>query len=195
MNEVYTKPRTGDEMQRATGGVPIALYSRVCDLVDRYGVGRVLSHMFSKSPKWIILLQNPKKMNSGHWLGLEIFPATKEIMFFSSYGGKPDVEKLEWIPEDLQILSSQNTNALNDGLKLMARRGWTVHYNDHPFQFEGDNTATCGIWTAAFLNSGMNPEAFYYYSMFNNYGPEEYFQMYFSGRNDCRKTENTEVKV
>ena len=35
-----------------------------------------------------------------------------------------------------------------------------MYYNDYPYQIEGDRTATCGIWVAAFLNSGLNPDDF-----------------------------------
>lgn len=177
-DEIFFKPRTGEEMVKATHA-PIYLYSQMCENVERSGVGRVLSDLFSKSPKAVILLQNPSRMSSGHWMGLSIKPATKEIYFFSSYGGRPDFEKNEWLSEDSRIQSGQNTNALNDGLKQMAERGWKVHYNDHPYQFVGDGSATCGIWTAAFLNSDMNPDEFWTFNHLNHLGARDYFFAYF----------------
>lgn len=177
--DVYFTPRKGSEMKKAVPGAELAVYSRICELVSKYGAPRIISHMFSKSPLWIILLQDPQKLNSGHWMGLSIHPGKKEIYFFSTYGGKPDFEKNKWLKEDDQIMSGQNTNALNDGLKEMAKNGWTIHYNDHPYQFEGDGSATCGIWTAAFLNSGLNPDQFYLFNLFHNMGAEDYFRAYF----------------
>lgn len=117
--------------------------------------------MFNRSRNHIILLQDPDKMSSGHWLGLSIHPERREIFYFSSYGGKPDVEKHRWIPADSMIESHQSTDVFNDGLKeLMEEDGWTIHYNQYRYQIEGDRTATCGIWTAAFLRTGMNPDDF-----------------------------------
>lgn len=178
--EVFYKPRTGDEMARAVPGANVLLYSDICNRVALFGVGRVLYDLFQRSPLNIILLQDPDKMNTGHWMGLVIKPEKREIYFFSSYGGKPDFEKNKWLPQSDRIRSSQNINALNDGLKMMAKNGWTVHYNQYKYQREGDGTATCGIWTAAFLRSGMNPDEFHDFTMRRCYDPYSYYRMLFS---------------
>lgn len=157
---IYT-PRTGEEMTRASHGAPIYLYSDLCRIVQRCGIRGTLGRMFKQSPNSIILLQDPSRMNSGHWMGLSIHPERHEIYYFSTYGGKPDVEKNEWLSEDDQRESNQNTDIFNDGLKQMQKEGWTIHYNDHPYQKEGDGTATCGIYTVAFMRSGLNPDQFY----------------------------------
>lgn len=162
MNDtIIYKPRDGDEMTRASHGAPIYLYSSLCDVVKRVGIRRALGHMFKANRHSIILLQDPNKMNSGHWMSVSIFPERKEIYYFSTYGGKPDVEKNRWLTEDDQLESGQNTDIFNDGLKEMQQEGWTIHYNDHPYQKEGDDTATCGIYTVAFIRSGLNPDEFY----------------------------------
>ena len=179
MNDVIYKPRTGTELSRACPGTPIFLYGDLCDYVKENGIGRTLAELFSISPRCFILLQNPDNPKSGHWLALSIHPATREIFFFSSYGGKPDVEKNRWISRADRIRSHQDEDVLNDGLKDMAIRGWTVHYNDHPYQFEGDKTATCGIWSAAFLNSGMNPDEFFYYTNFHHLDALDYYEALF----------------
>ena len=179
-HDIMYKPRTNVELENATRHrAPICVYSAVCDMVKKHGVGRTLSIMFQRSPNWIILLQDPKDMDSGHWMSLSIHPAKKEIYFFSTYGGKPDFEKNQWLTEDDQIQSGQNTNALNDALKQMALRGWTIHYNNHKYQKEGDKTATCGIWVAAFLNSGMNPDQFYAFNKRYGLDAVDYYRMYF----------------
>lgn len=179
IDEIFYRPRTGEDMRRATEGAPIYKYSDVCEEARKKGAVSVLWQMFKQSLNNVLLLQDPDNMSSGHWMGLSFNPVKWEIYFFSSYGGKPDFEKNKWISEDDQLQSGQQTDALNDGLREMCKLGFKVYFNDHPYQREGDNTATCGIWTAAFLNSGMNPDQFYMYNLRHHVGAPEYFQRYF----------------
>lgn len=158
---IIFKPRTGDEMEKATmHRVPIHKYSDLCDLSKKHGISQVLSNMFKQSNDHIILLQDPSNMNSGHWISVSRNPRKKEIYFFSTYGGKPDTEKIKWIPEDDLRESDQFVNIFNDGLRECQKHGWEIHYNDYPYQKEGDHTATCGIYTVAFLRNGKNPDEF-----------------------------------
>ena len=154
-------PRTGDEMQRATlNHVPIYKYSELCEMANKHGPARMLANMFKRSNSNVVLLQDPKNMNSGHWISVSRNLPRKEIYFFSTYGGKPDVEKVQWIKEDDLWESGQMMNIFNDGLREMQKHGWEIHYNDFPYQKSGDKTAVCGIYTAAFLRSGEDPEKF-----------------------------------
>ena len=158
---IIFSPRTGTEMENATQHkVPIHKYSELCEYGEKYGPARLLSHMFKRNNDHIILLQDPSDMNSGHWISVSRNPRKKEIYFFSTYGGKPDVEKISWMNEDDLRESGQIMNIFNDGLRECQKHGWEIHYNDYPYQKPGDNTATCGIFTAAFLRSGKNPEEF-----------------------------------
>ena len=160
-HDIVFKPRESSEMEAATlHRVPIYKYSELCDLAKKHGSAMMLSHMFKRANDNIILLQNPEDMNSGHWISVSRNPKKKEIYFFSTYGGKPDVEKIKWIPEDDLYQSGQILNIFNDGLRECQQHGWEIHYNDYPYQKEGDHTADCGIYTAAFLRSGKNPDDF-----------------------------------
>ena len=180
MNEdIIYKPRSGEEMTRATLHAPIYTYSELCQQVKKLGVRKVLSHMFKVSPSSVILLQNPEDMSSGHWMSLTINPARHDIYFFSTYGGKPDVEKDEWLSKGEQQQSGQERDFLREGLQQMQKYGWTIHYNDHPYQKPGDKTATCGIYTAAFIRSGMNPEEFYRFHKLYHLTPRDYYRAYF----------------
>lgn len=179
MTDFIYKPRTGEEVQRATGGLPIRLYSDMCKAMRYEDPVGVLMRACFPFNKCIILLQNPKRMNSGHWTGLEFNPAKKEAYFFSSYGGKPDEEKNRWIDITGRLKSEQETNPINNALKQLCARGWTIFYNDYPYQVEGDNTATCGIWTAAFLNSGLNPDDFAEYNQDHERDVFYYYKKYF----------------
>ena len=76
------------------------------------------------------------------------------------YGGKPDNEKIAWMNEDDLRSSGQYLNIFRNGLRDLQKHGWTIHYNDYPYQIEGDHTAVCGIYTAAFLRNGKNPDVF-----------------------------------
>lgn len=154
--DILYSPRKGREvLDAAPPGTGLYLYSELAS--DPRSPFSVLSSMKRNN---IILLQDPDKMNSGHWLALSFRPELREAYFFSSYGGRPDQEKMRWVPRSELVRSGQQRNVLNDGLKELAQRGWTIYYNDYPYQREGDKTATCGIWSAAFLNSGMNPDDF-----------------------------------
>lgn len=158
---IIYEPRTGAEMEHATQHkVPIYKYSELCDLGRKHGPTRMLAHMFQRSNNNIILLQDPDDMNSGHWLSVSRNLPRHDIYFFSTYGGKPDTEKIKWMTEDDLHASGQFMNIFNDGLRDLQKRGWTIHYNDYPYQKSGDHTAVCGIYTAAFLRSGKNPEEF-----------------------------------
>ena len=162
--KILFSPRTGTEMQDAMQGqAPIYEYSDLCEIASQCGNGGaqlLLGKMFNKSDKNIILLQDPDNMNSGHWISVSRDRPNKAIYFFSSYGGRPDVEKIQWISKAKLRRSGQLLNIFNDSLRACQEQGWTIHYNDEPYQVDGDNTATCGIFTVAFLRSGLNPEEF-----------------------------------
>lgn len=160
MSDFIYKPRTGDEMRKATGGLRVHVYSDICEEMKHNDPVGVLMKACFPFNKCVILLQDPKNMTSGHWTGLEFNPSKKEAYFFSSYGGKPDEEKNRWIDIDGRIKSNQEANPINNALKKLCERGWEIYYNDVPYQVEGDRTATCGIWVAAFLNSGLDPDEF-----------------------------------
>ena len=159
--DIIYKPRSGAEMEKATlHHVPVYKYSDLCTLSKSHGPARMLAHLFKRSEKNIILLQDPSDMDSGHWISVSRNPNKKQIYFFSTYGGKPDVEKLKWVNEDDLYESGQIINIFNDGLRECQKHGWEIHYNDYPYQKEGDHTAYCGIMTAAFLRGGENPDDF-----------------------------------
>jgi len=158
---IVYEPRTGTEMEHATRNrVPIYKYSELCDMGQKFGPARMLAHMFKRSDDNIILLQDPDDMNSGHWISVSRNLPRHQIYFFSTYGGKPDVEKIAWLTEDDLKESGQFMNIFNDGMHDLQKNGWEIHYNDYPYQKSGDHTAVCGIYTAAFLRSGKTPDEF-----------------------------------
>lgn len=170
-DRIYYQPRTGTEVLKAAPpGTRLYLYSDLAS--DPRPPLEVLWDMGLDN---LILLQDPDKMTSGHWMALSFHPERREVYFFSTYGGMPDKEKMAWMNHYDLIRSGQRRNVINDGLKELAKKGWTIHYNDHKYQKEGDKTATCGIWSAAFLNSRENPDEF-----FEDHLPvEDYYSMYF----------------
>lgn len=161
-HRILTTPRTDSELEEATDfQVPIHKYSDLVELSRKPGgARRMLAYMFKRAPKHIILLQDPSNMSSGHWISVSMNPRKKEIYFFSTYGKKPDVEKVQWMSDDELLESGQEINIFSDGLRELQKHGWEIHYNDKKYQHEGDDSATCGIFTVAFLNSGKNPEEF-----------------------------------
>lgn len=181
VNNILFKARTGDEIRSACrGDPPIYLYSDLCRIMKEEGDPvRVIKEIFKRSLKNFILIQDPRKMNSGHWVSLSMNPYRKDIYFFSSYGGKPDEEKNMWISPYGRILSGQDANMLNDGLKGMMKQGWTIHYNQFPYQRKGDKTATCGIWATAFMNSDLNPDEFFHHLSQYNISVIDLYKQYF----------------
>ena len=117
---IIYEPRSGGEMMEATlHHVPIYKYSELCKLGQKHGATRMLSHMFRRSDENIILLQDPSNMDSGHWLAISRNVPKRAIYFFSTYGGKPDVEKIKWMNEDDLRESGQFMNIFNDGFVFM----------------------------------------------------------------------------
>lgn len=189
MSAIYSTPRTGDEMQRAIipaedgRTIPIHKYSEICQMMGEFGPMKTIKELYRRGgEKHLILLQNPENMNSGHWISLTILPRSHRIFFFSSYGGKPDEEKNRWLDRMARIASGQDRNPLNDGLKELHNRGWAIHYNDFPYQIEGDGSATCGIWTAAFLNMNLTPDEFEYFTRRHKLTYNEYYNAFFNRR-------------
>lgn len=154
MNSILYKPRTGEEVIRASPpGTKLFLYSDIASLTPIQLYTRLGRNN-------IILYQNPRNMRTGHWSAVKLVPERQEAYFFSSYGGKPDEEKNLWLPESARRLSRQDGNAINNMLKYLYMAGWTIYYNDYHFQEMSDGTASCGIWASAFLNSEENPDDF-----------------------------------
>lgn len=172
---ILYKPRSGEEVSESCGGAPIYLYSDLARAMRKEGAVNVILQLMSRSLKNFILVQDPDNMLSGHWTGLEFNPPEREIYFFSSYGGKPDEEKRKWLPKKARVKSGQNLDVLNDGLKEFAKGGWTIHYSQYPYQKPGDDTATCGIWTSAFMNSGLDPDEFHEQTKRHKRAPEDYY--------------------
>lgn len=176
---IYFNPRTGEEVSKSCDDAPIYVYSELEKKMKKYGATNVLIEMMRRSRENFILIQDPDDMRSGHWTGLEFKPEEKEIYFFSSYGGKPDEEKNKWIPRKDRVESGQELNVLNDGLKCFAQNGWTVHYSQYKYQKPDDGTATCGIWTSAFMNSGLNPDEFNRVTKRQRLTPRDYYYAFF----------------
>lgn len=159
--DIIKEGRTDLEMADATlHKAPVIMYSDLCRIANKKGAVRTISQMFKQSNQNIILLQDPNDEMTGHWIGVVRNLPKREIYFFSTYGGKPDEEKVEWLPKELLRRSDQLMNIFNDAFKVYSKHGWKVFYNDFPYQVEGDDTATCGIFTAAFLRSKKNPDEF-----------------------------------
>lgn len=181
VNKVLFTPRSGEEIVEACfDHPPIYLYSDLCKRMKESGnPAKVLIDIFKKNLKNFILIQSPKDPHMGHWVSLSMDPNRGSIYFFSSYGGRPDEEKNIWLSPYGRILSGQDVNLLNDGMKELMLKGWEIHYNQYPYQRKGDKTATCGIWATAFLNSNMNPDEFFHYCITHNLDVIDFYKHYF----------------
>ena len=149
-----SKPSNGSDVAFRSGVRSIFTYSQVQKHI-RAG-GSLLDLLDPRTYSIVVLYE--WRRGFGHWVGLRLNPGRREAYFFSSYGAKPDEEKNRALSPAARRASGQDLNVLNDFLKRLHLGGWTVYYNDHPFQRIGDGTATCGRWLSEYLRSGMNPD-------------------------------------
>lgn len=127
----------------------------------------------------IVLVQDPRNPNVGHWTCIVHNAKTDEYYFFSSYGGRPDEEKNSYISERDRLSSNQYKNFISDGLRLLYDAGKRIHYNEFEYQKIGDNTATCGIWCVAFILSGLNPTEFHKLCTKRHLSAKDFYNIYF----------------
>lgn len=149
-----SKPISGLEIARLSGTQSVYTFRDIIKYARHYPLDALLD----PNTNSLIALYEWKP-GVGHWVGIRVVPELREAYFFSSYGNKPDVE-LNLLSKTQRQKSGQAMNVFNDYLKRLFQQGWTVYYNDYPYQQRGDGTATCGRWLAKFLKSGMNPDEF-----------------------------------
>lgn len=149
-----TKPVSGREISILSGTNAVYTFR---DIIH-YARHHPLSSLFDPRTNALIALYEWRP-GIGHWVGIRLVPELHEAYFFSSYGNKPDRE-LNYLSPRMRRESGQALNLFNDFLLNLHLRGWTIYYNDYPYQRSGDGTATCGRWLAKFLRSGMNPDEF-----------------------------------
>lgn len=169
------RPTSDSEVYNASHGTPIYLYSDI----SRMNPSNLPNLLGGPHDSAIILVQDPRDPNVGHWTAVVYNPRKDEYYFFSSYGGRPDEEKVSFMSERERALSGQSQNFISDGLKRLFLKGKKVHYNEFPYQQVNDGTSTCGIWAVAFILSGMNPTQFHNYILRNHLTAEKLWNKYF----------------
>lgn len=171
-----SKRATSDsEVYNASHGTPVYLYSQIANMDPAY----LPTLLGGPKNSMIILVQDPRDPNIGHWTAVVYNINKDEYYFFSSYGGRPDEEKNCYMNERERLLSGQSSNFISDGLKRLFLQGKKVHYSEFPYQKVNDGTSTCGIWAVAFIMSGMNPTEFHRYIISRHITPEKLWYKYF----------------
>lgn len=170
------QPTTGEQVRRASHGVPIYVYSEIANLNPVF-LPELLGGKYKKA--MIVLVQDPRNPSVGHWTCVVYNPRNDEYYFFSSYGGRPDEEKNSYIKESDLLSSNQINNFISDGLRILFDQGKKIHYNEYEYQTIGDNTATCGIWCVAFILSGMNPTQFHNFVIKNKLTAKDFYYNFF----------------
>lgn len=79
----------------------------------------------------------------GHWVG--VLETPEGIEHFDSYGLKPDAE-LAWVPREYREAFAATAPHL---VRLLARDGRDVNYNEYKLQSSSPEIATCGRWVVA----------------------------------------------
>lgn len=148
------RPISGSEIRDLSGTSAVYTFR---DII-KYARNHPLSSLLDPNTNSLIALYEWRP-GIGHWVGIKVVPELREAYFFSSYGNKPDTE-LNYLTPSQRRESGQAINLFNNFLKGLFKQGWTIYYNDYPYQKRGDGTATCGRWLAKFLRSGLNPDEF-----------------------------------
>lgn len=104
----------------------------------------------------VILLET--KRNFGHWICIKI--TGNVISFFDSYGDFPDQQK-KFVNAKFLADSGQKFNIICKMLDEASYR-YTIEFSDKRLQNMDDTSiATCGLWCAVFIKSGMLVDEFY----------------------------------
>ncbi len=125
-------------------------------VIDYKELGQDIDDVFRESNKVIMLfvLREDKSQTLGHWIGLlrsrerdkdERNEFHFHYEFFDPYGLKPD-EEFKWLGREEAANLNQIRGHLVRLLYDKSKQGCTILYNEHPFQKQGKNVATCGRW-------------------------------------------------
>lgn len=98
---------------------------------------RSIDELFDAKGRAILLYPNSGP-TSGHWVTLIRRP--DKIEFFDSYGDAPDTQNDELPTSYLKTLDADRPHLT----RLLRASGLPVFYNQHKFQHESPNVATCG---------------------------------------------------
>lgn len=125
-----TEKSTSDsDIRRACPGITVWLYKDLAQLRDL--------------PELPIAVLYETEPNYGHWVGVLATP--EGIEHFDSYGLKPDAE-LKWVPKQYRVAFHATAPHL---LRLLARDGRDVNYNEYKLQSKDPSIATCGRWVVS----------------------------------------------
>jgi hypothetical protein len=94
-------------------------------------------------PKLPIALLYETEPGYGHWVA--VLETPQGIEHFDSYGLKPDAE-LKWIPKKYREAFHATAPHL---VRLLARDGRDINYNEFKLQSPSPKIATCGRWVVA----------------------------------------------
>jgi hypothetical protein len=117
------------ELMEACPGLSVWMYRDIAQLRDL--------------PQLPIALLYETEPGYGHWVG--VLETPEGIEHFDSYGLKPDAE-LAWVPEKYRQAFHATAPHL---VRLLARDGRDVNYNEYKLQSKEPKIATCGRWVVA----------------------------------------------
>jgi hypothetical protein len=96
-----------------------------------------------------VILLFEREPNIGHWVAL--LREDKTIIYFDPYGYRPD-KFLQYTPQNLRKLLSQDTPHLTVLLNKAVDDGAKVIFNEFSFQNRSKNgLATCGRWVVRLI--------------------------------------------
>ena len=111
--------------------------------------------------------------NYGHWTTVFLNPKEDTLIFFDSYGMKPDTE-IKWIKNN-PILKEYPKDPLTRLIKLMSDSKYKIDYNDHKLQKTNNDIATCGRWVGIrlLMRNLTNEQFFELFKSYDNLTPDD----------------------
>jgi hypothetical protein len=136
--------------------VPIVAYPDLAKIGD-------ITTVFDSKGRCVIFFEEDEERGNvvGHWQCMILQP--KVIMFFDSYGLKPDQCK-KWLKQNKLVVLKEYPNYLSKLLNKAVEQGYELIFNPFKYQSFTGGVNTCGDYVCCrLLNKNLNGDQFKQY--------------------------------
>ena len=134
---------------------PILLYSDITRNPEGF-ISDLLMHQ-----RAIVLVRTSERQ--GHWVALTLNLPQRKAYFFSSFGTRPDEDKMRYVKPQVSKQLGQSMNLMSRILRdyFKTDHNLEIHYNQYRYQDPEDYTdESCGLWCVLFINMGLDEDKF-----------------------------------
>lgn len=159
---------TGEDIKNATDNkYKLYVYEDLTNVED-------INELLGENKGFILLFQNESE-NSGHWVSC--FLQGETLMFFDSYGLKPD-EEIQYADYNLRKFEHSHEKVPHL-THILNQSNYKISYNKFKLQRFKDHTNTCGRWaTYRLMHRDLSHEQFANLFMKNKcYNPDFWISM------------------